>query len=35
MGKKILIVEYDGIIATGLEYALEQEGFDVLKIETL
>jgi two-component system response regulator VicR len=29
MGKKILIVEDDGIIATGLEYALEQEGFTV------
>jgi two-component system, OmpR family, response regulator VicR len=27
MGKKILIVEDDGIIATGLEYALEKEGF--------
>jgi two-component system response regulator VicR len=29
MGKKILIVEDDGIIAIGLEYALEQEGFTV------
>jgi two-component system response regulator VicR len=29
MGKKILIVEDDGIIASGLEYALEQEGFTV------
>lgn len=29
MGKKILIVEDDSIIAIGLEYALEQEGFKV------
>jgi two-component system response regulator VicR len=29
MSKKILIVEDDGIIANGLEYALEQEGFVV------
>jgi two-component system response regulator VicR len=29
MGKKILIVEDDGIIAIGLEYALQQEGFTV------
>jgi two-component system response regulator VicR len=29
MGKKILVVEDDGIIAAGLEYALVQEGFTV------
>jgi two-component system response regulator VicR len=29
MGKKIMVLEDDAIIATGIEYALEQEGFTV------
>jgi len=35
MGPRILLVEDDAMIASGLEYALEQEGYEVTHASSL